>query len=204
MTSEGITFVLFFYCIIQFGPWYSKLSHNLLVIYLLLSVSLGVLFSVISISMQWAKNRRRAQTVTLHGEGYTERDIAAKLRCSKSAVHNAIVTFNADGSFYDRERSGHPRKTKTPKEDCLMSQVVMRAPKSSCNTIRSILRLIDTAISSRTVSRCLSKKFELKSHKPARKPHLTLWRHNYILSISRMYSNLFDLERMVSLILLSI
>ena len=67
-------------CIILllYYPVWTKLSHNLLVIYLLLSVSLGVLFSVISISMQWAKNRRRAQTVTLHGEGYTERDIAAK------------------------------------------------------------------------------------------------------------------------------
>ena len=44
-------------------------------------------------------------------EGYIERDIAAKLRCSKTAVHSAIVIFNADGTFYDRKRSGRPRKT---------------------------------------------------------------------------------------------
>ena len=36
--------------------------------------------------MQWAKK--------LYSE-CTEREIAAKLRCSKTAVHNAIVKFNA-------------------------------------------------------------------------------------------------------------
>ena len=39
---------------------------------------------------------RRAQIVTLYGERYTERDTGAKLHCSKTAVHNAIVKFNAD------------------------------------------------------------------------------------------------------------
>ena len=57
----------------------------------------------------------RAQIVTLHGEGYTERDIAAKLSCSKTAVHRAIVKFSADGTFHHWKMSGHPRKT-TPRE----------------------------------------------------------------------------------------
>ena len=48
---------------------------------------------------------QRAQIVTLRGEGYTERDTAAKLRSSKTAVHNAIVKFNADGTFQDRTMS---------------------------------------------------------------------------------------------------
>ena len=34
---------------------------------------------------------RRAKIVTLHGEGNTKRDIAAKLRCCKTAVHNAML-----------------------------------------------------------------------------------------------------------------
>ena len=37
----------------------------------------------------------RAQIVTVHGEGYTERDISAKLRYSKTAMHNAIVKLMA-------------------------------------------------------------------------------------------------------------
>ena len=55
--------------------------------------------SVISKSMQGQSSLtevQRAQIVTLCGVGYTERDIAAKLHCSKTAVHNAIVQFNAD------------------------------------------------------------------------------------------------------------
>ena len=73
-----------------------------------------LLFSVISTSMQLVKKIlsltkiRRAQIVTLHGEGYAERDIAPKLQCSKTAVHNAIVKFNVDGTFHDREMSGRP------------------------------------------------------------------------------------------------
>jgi len=41
---------------------------------------------------------------------YTERDIAAEL-CSKTAVHNAIAKFNADGTFYERKRYVRPWKT---------------------------------------------------------------------------------------------
>ena len=42
------------------------------------------------------------------GEGYTDRDIAAKLRCCKTAVHNVSnIRFNAD----DRKRSDRPHKT---------------------------------------------------------------------------------------------
>ena len=40
---------------------------------------------------------RRSQIVTLHGQVYKERDATAKLRCSKTAVHNAIVIFHAGG-----------------------------------------------------------------------------------------------------------
>ena len=64
--------------------------------------------------MQWAKQLSlkellRAQIFTLYGEGYTERDFAAKLRCSKTAVHNAIIEFKADDMFHDRKMSGCPR-----------------------------------------------------------------------------------------------
>ena len=47
---------------------------------------------------------RWAQIVTLHGYVYTGRDIAAKLRCSKTAVHNAIVKSNAGGTLHDGEK----------------------------------------------------------------------------------------------------
>ena len=97
---------------------------------------------------------RKAQIVTLHGEGYTERDIAAKLRCSKTAVH--VVKFSADGRFPDRKTSGRPRST-TPREDRSVRQTVIHAPNSACRKTRASLRLKGTAISSSTVSRRLSK-----------------------------------------------
>ena len=56
-----------------------------------------------------------------NGEGYTERDTAAKLCCSKTVVHNADGKFNADGTFHDRKRSSHSWKT-MPREDCSMKQ----------------------------------------------------------------------------------
>ena len=151
-------------------------SHNLLVICLQLSVSTGV-FSThlyilamvkrLSLTEVW-----RAQIVTLHGEEYTESDIADKLHCSKTVVHNAIMTFKADSMFQDRKKSGHPQNTMVRK-DRSMRLIVMCSPKSFCKTICAILCLRSTAIRSSTVLRHLSKEFGLKSHRPTRKPHLT-------------------------------
>ena len=47
---------------------------------------------------------RWAQIVTLLGYVYTGRDIAAKLLCSKTAVHNAIVKSNADDTLHDGQK----------------------------------------------------------------------------------------------------
>ena len=51
-----------------------------------------------------------AQIVILHGEEYTEKDIAAKLHYSKTVVQNAIVKSNADDMFQHRKMSGHSWK----------------------------------------------------------------------------------------------
>ena len=123
-----------FYCIIQLGSWNSKSTNNLLVLYLL-SLSVGVwwVFFVLLVccfccfvvvfyqSCNGQKQSsltevRRAQIVSLHGERYTERDTADNLRCSNTAVLNAVVKFNADAAFHVRKRSGRPRKT-TLRED---------------------------------------------------------------------------------------
>ena len=82
---------------IQSGPWNSKLSQNSLVICLLLSVLLGVFIIHLNI---YAMGKTKlvlkggtAHIVTLYGQWYTYRDIAAKLRCSRAAVYRAIVKF---------------------------------------------------------------------------------------------------------------
>ena len=86
-------------------------SQNLLVILLLLSVSLGVLFSHLNIHAMgnlffiFEGSKGTSSYFTWR------RDIATELHCSKTLVHNAIAKFIADGMFNDGKRPGHPRKT---------------------------------------------------------------------------------------------
>jgi len=55
----------------------------------------------------------------LHNEGLSELNIAAKLKVSKTAVHQSIKKFKQYGSYKGLHRSGRPRKT-TIREDRLM------------------------------------------------------------------------------------
>ena len=68
-------------------------------------------------------------------------------------MHNAIVEFNANGAFNERNRSGRPRKT-IPREDCFMRHIVIHSPKLSYKNIRAILKR--TAIRSSTISKRLT------------------------------------------------
>ena len=114
----------------------------------------------------------RAQIVALHKEGYSERLISQKIKCSKNAVHNAIVKFRITGTYSTAKKSGRPRKT-TPRDDLMIRRTAVRSPMSSASKIRSALLAKGTNISRRTVSRRLVDDFGLKAHKPARKPRLT-------------------------------
>ena len=51
-----------------------------------------------------------AQITVLWQEGYSERMIASKQHCSKTAVHTAKVNVMKYGNYKDRKRSGRPRK----------------------------------------------------------------------------------------------
>ncbi|KAG1664956.1 putative glycosyltransferase STELLO1 [Nymphon striatum] len=81
---------------------------------------------------------QRGQIVALHNEGLSERKIAAKLKVSKTAVHQSIKKFKQYGSYKDLHRSGRPRKT-TIRDDCLMKRIVTRSPLSSINKVRAAL-----------------------------------------------------------------
>ena len=115
---------------------------------------------------------QRGQIVILQKQGLTERDISQKIGCSKTAVHQAIVKFKNLGTFRDLKRSGRPRKT-TPRDDHVIRRIAVRSPTSSCRKIRGELLSKGVSIHISTISRRLVKEFNLKSHKPARKPRLT-------------------------------
>ena len=105
---------------------------------------------------------QRAQIVALHGQNLSERLISAQMGCSKTAVHQAIAKYQEDGSYTDRKRSGRQRVS-TAREDNLMRRIVMRSPTSSMKKIKAELLRRGRKVSHMTVSRRLSKEFNLKS-----------------------------------------
>ena len=92
--------------------------------------------------------------------------------CSKTAVHQAIAKYQQDGSYTDKKSTGRPRVT-TAREDNVIRRIVVRSPTSSMKKIRAELLRRGRQISHMTVSRRLSKEFNMKSYKPAKKPRLT-------------------------------
>ena len=67
---------------------------------------------------------KRAQIVVLSEEGYSEREISAKMQCSKTAVHTALKNFNNYGSYKDLKRSGRPKKT-SPRDDLTIKRIAV-------------------------------------------------------------------------------
>ena len=86
--------------------------------------------------------------------------------------HQAIAKYQQDGSYTDKKRTGRPRVT-TAREDNEMRRIAVRSPTSSMKKIRAPLLRRGRRISHMTISRRLSKEFNIKSCKPAKKPRLT-------------------------------
>ena len=116
---------------------------------------------------------QRAQIVILHEEGVSEGQIAARLSVSKAGVHQAITKHVSEGIFCDRKRSGRSRKTSIH-DDNLIRKMVVRFSTSSTKILQAALLRKGTRVTQMTISRRLSREFNLKSYKPARKPRLTL------------------------------
>ena len=114
----------------------------------------------------------RAQIVTLHQHGLSQRQISKDLGISRASVQRTIKKFLLEGIYGNRKKSGRPRKT-SQRDDHTMKKIVARSPTSSCKKIRSNLLENGVDISLSTVSRRLSKEFGLISRKPAKKPKLT-------------------------------
>ena len=111
---------------------------------------------------------KRVQIVILQKEGYSERQIKTQLKCSKTAVHNALVNVKNFGTYSDKKRFGRPQKT-TPRDVHLMRRIAVRSPMNSSKKIRLPFLARGTYISASTVSRHLVSDFGLKSCKPAKK-----------------------------------
>ena len=130
---------------------------------------------------------QRAQIAALHKEGYSERLISEEIKCSKSAVYNAVVKFQNTGSYSTRKKSGRPRKT-TPRDNPVIHRKAVHSSMSSADKILSALKAKGTDISRRTVSRRLVDDFGLKAYKPASKPRLTQARKNKRLAFVKKHA----------------
>ena len=81
---------------------------------------------------------QRSPIIALHNEGLSERNISAKLKVSKTAVHQSIKKFEQYGSYKDLPRSGRPRKP-TVRDDHVMKRIVTRSQMSSISKVRGAL-----------------------------------------------------------------
>jgi transposase len=93
----------------------------------------------------------RAAIVTLHGLGWTGRDIAEAIKCSEQTVSLWISRWNSTHSVDDTERSGRPRCT-TDETDEAIGLFSDKQPTLTPKDIRRELRL---PVSPHTISRRL-------------------------------------------------
>lgn len=127
----------------------------------------------------------RAQIMVLHGQKYSHRRIASTLKISQSAVTKSIARAQELGSFKSRTRSGRPRATTTTTDRRFHRAAVAHPTWSSAEIVAST----SAGVSSRTVSRRLSKDFGLLAYKPARKAKLSAKNIKDRIAFCKKYQN---------------
>jgi len=114
----------------------------------------------------------RSKIVTLHEEGYSEKQISEKLKFSKTAIHQPVVKFKTYASFQDLSGGGRPKVT-SQRDDHMTKKMVVCSPTTSSKKIRSSLLLTGADVSTPTVKHRFSHEFGPRTCKPTRKPRLT-------------------------------
>ena len=94
----------------------------------------------------------RAAIITLHGVGWTGRDIAETIKCSEQTVSLWINRWNSTRSLEDSERSGRPRST-TEQTD---QEIALLSDKKPTYTPRDIQRELRLPVSLDTIDRRLT------------------------------------------------
>ena len=93
----------------------------------------------------------RAAIITLHGVGWTGRDIAEAIKCSEQTVSLWINRWNSSHSLNDADRSGRPRCT-TDETD---QTIGLLSDKQPTLTPKDIKRESQLPVSPHTISRRL-------------------------------------------------
>ena len=77
----------------------------------------------------------RGQIIALTNEGYSQREVAAKIGVSKGAVQRTLERFRKTGSYASRPKSGRPRCT-TKQEDQFIKLTSLRNRKATAGDIQ--------------------------------------------------------------------
>jgi transposase len=93
----------------------------------------------------------RAAIVTLHGVGWTGRDIAQAIKCSENTVSLWLQRWRDERSIADAERSGRPRCT----SDDTDQEIGLLSDRKPTLTPKDIRREMQLPVSAHTVSRRL-------------------------------------------------
>ena len=113
--------------------------------------------------------KKRGIIQVLSNEGYTQREIAKRLKISQAGVSKTLKRINDTGTFQSRKRTGRKRVT-TRKVDRYIRRKCIQNARWSAKTI---IHELNIEASARTVRRRLSEEFDLKSRNPAKKPFLS-------------------------------
>ena len=93
----------------------------------------------------------RAAIITLHGIGWTGRDIAQEIHCSENTVSLWVQRWQEEQSVEDKERSGRPRCT----TEAVDERIEAEAEAKKFVTPRDIRRELQLSCCPRTVRRRL-------------------------------------------------
>ena len=116
----------------------------------------------------------RGQIVALSNEGFSQRQIAAKIGVSKGAVQRTVERFRKTKSYSNLPRSGRPRCT-TSQEDRFIKITSLRNRTATTGNIQSSINATrEKTICKTTVRRRLAAS-SLKRRVAVSKPLLLLW-----------------------------
>lgn len=128
-----------------------------------------------------------AQMVALRNEGFTEREIASRIKCSRSSVHKCLTRYQETGEFVARKRPQRQRITSV-RTDSMIHRYAKMDPTITSTEISSMLSP-DLKVSPRTIRRRLLIDFSLKSCKAAKKPLLSDKNKKDRLVFCNLYKN---------------
>ena len=125
----------------------------------------------------------RGQVVAYKKEGYSQIDIAKKLKISRCAVQNSL---KGDGT--GRKNCKGSRKT-TNRVDRMFKAIVLRDPGTSSARIQQLAADIGIKVSTRTIRSWLQKEFKLPARRSAKKPMVTEGQRKLRFSFCQRYMN---------------